>query len=141
MTKPHSCQEELRAADLKATPARIGILSALEKTKRPLDVASLLDYLKTHRIKADKVTVFRIMNSLTKKGLAVPVQLNEGKLRYEHISKANHHHFICESCGAIEDIADCNIEAIEKTIRRKKGLRVLRHSLEFFGLCPKCQKI
>jgi Fur family ferric uptake transcriptional regulator len=139
-SKQHSCQEELRKVDLKATPARIGVLSALEETKRPLDVSSVQEYLKQHRIKADKVTVFRIMNSLTQKGLAIPIQLNEGKLRYEHVSNANHHHFICESCGAIEDIADCNIEALEKTLRIKKGLLVKRHSLEFFGLCRNCQK-
>lgn len=135
----HDCILELRNAKLKATPARIGVLAALEQSNVPLDVSSVINYLKKQDIKADKVTVFRIMHSLTQKGLAVPIQLNEGKLRYEHAMKADHHHFICENCGEIEDIADCNIEKIEKTIRLKKGLVVKRHSLEFFGLCVECQ--
>lgn len=124
---------------MKVTPARLGVLAALEETKKPLDVSSILKYLKQHKIKADKVTVFRIINSLTKKGLLIPIQLNEGKFRYEHADKANHHHFLCDNCGAIEDIADCNIETIGRIIQQKKGLLVKRHSLEFFGLCQKCQ--
>lgn len=138
--KKHSCEDELREAELKVTPARIGVLAALEETEEPVDVKSLLQYLKTHHIKADKATVFRIINSLTEKGLAVPIQLNEGKFRYEHAGRANHHHFICENCGAIFDIADCNIEVLEKILKKKKGLLVKRHSLEFFGLCNNCQK-
>lgn len=134
----HNCQQELREADLKVTPARLGVLAALEHTNTPLDVNEVIDYLKQHTIQADKVTVFRIMNSLTQKGLIVPIQLNENKLRYEHAAKADHHHFVCEQCGGIEDISDCSIEELEKDIQHKKGLVIKRHSLEFFGICKNC---
>jgi Fur family ferric uptake transcriptional regulator len=134
----HNCQQELREADLKVTPARLGVLAALEHTNTPLDVNEVIDYLKQHTIQADKVTVFRIMNSLTQKGLIVPIQLNENKLRYEHATKADHHHFVCEQCGEIEDISDCSIGELEKEIQHKKGLVIKRHSLEFFGICKNC---
>ncbi len=131
--------DELHNVDLKATPARLGVLAALENTKRPLDISSVESYLAGHNIKVDKATVFRIINSLKRKGLAVPVQFNEGKLRYEHVKKANHHHFVCENCGQIEDISNCNIGKLEKAIEKQKGLLVHRHSLEFFGICKKCR--
>jgi len=136
----HDCTDELRSVDLKATPARLGVLEALESAKTPLDVTTVTNYLKKHNIKADKVTVFRIMNALSEKGLIIPIQLGEGKSRYEHTDKADHHHFICENCGCIEDISDCNIQTLEKEIIQKKGLLVKRHSLEFFGLCKECQR-
>lgn len=136
----HDCQQELREVDLKVTPARLGILGALEHTNTPLDVQELISYLEEKDIKADKVTVFRIINSFTEKGIAVPIQFNEGKLRYEHVSRATHHHFICEMCGRVEDISDCNIDTLQSEIQRKKKLLVKRHSLEFFGLCTDCQK-
>jgi Fur family ferric uptake transcriptional regulator len=135
----HDCQQELRTVALKVTPARLGVLAALEDTETPLDVSEVIMYLKHHSIQADKVTVFRIMNSLTEKGLVVPIQLNEGKLRYEHAAKADHHHFVCEQCSSIEDISDCNIIQLERDIQRKKGLIVKRHSLEFFGICKNCR--
>ncbi|MCR4324751.1 MAG: transcriptional repressor [Candidatus Curtissbacteria bacterium] len=135
----HDCREELREADLKATPARLGILQALEHTSKPLDVNSLISYLKRHNIKADDVTVFRIMHMLSDRGLVTPLQLGEGKFRYEHSGREDHHHFICESCGSIEDVSDCNINVIEKEIQKKKGFLVKRHSLEFFGICKSCR--
>lgn len=139
-TTEHDCREELKEVDLKVTPARLGVLAALEQSETPLDVSNLIQYLKAKKIKADKVTVFRIMNALTGKGIVIPIQFNEGKLRYESTAKADHHHFICENCARIEDISDCNISELEKNISQKKGLLIKHHSLEFFGLCANCQK-
>jgi len=136
----HDCKEELRDVELKVTPARLGILAALESTERPLDIVTIIAYLKQNNIKADKVTVFRIMNALTEKGLVIPIQFNEGKLRYEYGDLPDHHHFVCTKCGDIQDVTGCNIEIIEKDITKKQGVLVKRHSLEFFGLCANCQK-
>jgi Fur family transcriptional regulator, ferric uptake regulator len=136
----HNCSEELKNADLKITPARLGVLEALENSNTPLDTATLISYLEQHKIKADKVTVFRILNTLTEKGIAKSIELNEGKKRFEYAGNSEHHHFVCDNCGIIEDVSDCNLEILEKTITEKKGLLIKRHSLEFFGLCPTCQR-
>lgn len=136
----HDCKRELQNIQLKATPARLGVLKALETTTKPLDVASLLHFLKKQNIKVDKVTVFRIMNILSEKGLVIPIQLGEGKFRYELSGRADHHHFICETCSDIFDISDCRVDRLESEIKKKKGLLVKRHSLEFFGICKQCQR-
>jgi len=136
----HNCKIELKNADLKITPARLGVLAALENSDIPLDVHDIISYLENQHISVDKVTVFRIINSLTEKGLATPIQFNEGKMRYEHTDRADHHHFVCTECDTIEDISDCNIDELQKNIQKKKGLLIKRHSLEFFGLCQNCQK-
>lgn len=135
----HDCIQELRSANLKATPARLGILAALEQTDMPLDVSSLIAYLRKQQVKADKVTVFRIINALTDKGLVTPIQLGEGKFRYEHSAKPDHHHFICERCNSITGISDCNVDTLQKDIQKKKRFLIKRHSLEFFGVCALCQ--
>ena len=141
MTKQqHDCKTELKEANLKVTPARLGVLRVLEKSAKPIDIASVTEYLDKKQIKADQATVFRIINTFTDKGLVVPVQFNEGKFRYEYGPNADHHHFICEQCGIIEDISDCHIDELEKEIRSKKKLLIKKHSLEFFGLCLDCQK-
>lgn len=138
--KKHDCSRELHEVNLKVTPARLAVLASLEHAATPLDAVSITSYLKKNNILADKVTVFRILNSLTDKGLLKPIQFNEGKRRYEYADKPEHHHFVCEQCGAIEDIEDCNVSALVKNITKKKGVLVKRHSLEFFGLCADCQK-
>jgi Fur family ferric uptake transcriptional regulator len=138
--KPHNCSAELRESSLKVTPARLGVLSVMEHATTPLDVVTVAAYLRKNNIHVDKVTVFRILNSLTAKGLLKPIQFNEGKLRYEYAGKPKHHHFVCEQCGKIIDVIGCNIHLLERDIERKKGVLVKRHSLEFFGLCADCQK-
>lgn len=136
----HDCKIELKNVHLKVTPARLGVLEVLENATHPLDIASISHYLDQQQIKVDQATIFRIMNIFADKGLVVPVQFNEGKFRYEYGPRADHHHFICENCGTIEDISDCLIDDLEKEIRSKKKLLIKHHSLEFFGLCQNCQK-
>lgn len=138
-TKTHDCKDELREVDLRATPARLAVMTFLEKAKSPVDVTSVIDYLSINSIKTDPATVFRIMNLLTQKGITTPIQFQEGKTRYELSSKEDHHHLICENCGKIEDVSDTIIPTLEKEIHKKSGFLVKRHSLEFFGLCALCQ--
>lgn len=135
----HNCGDELRGLDLRATPARVAVMNLLEKTDSPIDVNSIIKYLNAKGIKTDPATVFRMMNTLTQKGITTPIQFQEGKTRYELTSKEDHHHLICENCGNISDISDKVIPELEKEIRRKHNFLVKRHSLEFFGLCANCQ--
>lgn len=140
LLKHHNCKDELKEASLKATPTRLAVLGILESSDKPIDVASITKYLYKNKIRADKTTVFRIINSFTDRGITKQLQLNEGKFRYEHASKKDHHHLICESCGSIEDISDTFIADIQNKIKRNKKFLVKRHSLEFFGICKDCQK-
>ena len=139
MVNIHDCKDELRSFDLKATPARLGVLKLLETSDKPLDVAAIINYLEQHDIEADQATVFRIINLFTEKGLTKQIHLNEGKFRYELASREDHHHLICESCGMLEDIS-CSVEEIDQEIKQKKGFTVSHHSLEFYGICKNCQK-
>lgn len=139
-TKQHDCKMELREADLKATPTRLAALKILESTDKPLDVATIKLELEKNGFDTDPATIFRMMNSFSDKGIVREVNLQESKLRYEHSTKEDHHHLLCENCGFIEDISDCNIDIWQKELREKKGFFVKHHSLEFFGLCKNCQK-
>lgn len=137
-TAKHDCKDELHNAKLRVTPARLGVLAMLEQADVPVDASMITDYLKKQKIAADEVTVFRILNTFTDKGITKPIQLNEGKLRYEYANKAAHHHFICEKCKTIADVEGCTVETLERQIEESIGGKVTRHSLEFFGLCRRC---
>lgn len=134
----HDCKEELRSAQLRVTPARLGVLSILEHSETPIDVSTLISGLKSKQIKADEVTVFRIINTFCEKGIVKPIQLNENKLRYEYADKPKHHHFMCEKCGDITDVDGCVVGELEAQIEKVTGGKVTRHTLEFFGVCRRC---
>jgi len=137
----HDCRIELNEFDLRATPARIAVMKLLETTNAPVDVNMAIKYLEKKDMKTDPATVFRIMNMFTQKGITKQISLNEGKFRYELKNREDHHHLICENCGNIEDISDCNIAGLEKEIGNKKKFLVKSHSLEFYGVCESCQKL
>lgn len=136
----HDCRKELRDVDLKATPARVAIMKLFEKSTHPVDVQTIIQFVKKQAISIDPATAFRIVNAFTQKGLTKQIQFNEGKYRYELSGKDDHHHLICINCNNIEDISDCGIRDIEKQIKRKKKFIVKRHALEFYGICINCQK-
>lgn len=135
----HDCRDELHRADLRVTSARLGILDALEHADIPLDVAAIMSHLRSRKITADEATVFRVLAAFTKKGIAKPIQFNEGKQRFEYADKPSHHHFICRSCGNVLDVSGCTVDSWQKTLERTQGITIERHSLEFFGLCGRCR--
>lgn len=135
----HDYKDKLRKVALKATPTRVAILRLLEESNKPIDVAMIHSHLEKSDIETNPATVFRIMNSFTQKGLTRQVHFNEGKARYELASSDDHHHLICQKCGKIEDVSDCNIDMLEKEIAKKKQFLVQNHALEYFGLCKRCQ--
>lgn len=140
VTTNHDCRQELNDAELRATPVRVGVLKFLEETDVPVDAVSIMEYLGSQKLDADPATIFRILNSFTRKGITKQISFNEGKFRYELANKPEHHHLICTSCGNIESFSDCAIPALEVDIRKKKKFVVKSHALEFFGLCGKCQE-
>lgn len=129
----------LASTQLKNTPARLAVLSFLDNTKAPLDADSIFAHLRQEHDEADRATIYRILETFVVKGLLKRLEFGEGKYRYE-LANDDHHHLVCERCGAIEDISDCNISELESDIKQKKDFLVKRHQLEFFGVCLQCQK-
>ena len=65
------------------------------------------------------------------------VLLDEGVCRYD-ANIAPHHHFQCNKCGKIEDIAWEQVEGINFTGLRP-GLTVEKYELTIWGVCDCCQ--
>lgn len=129
----------LQSSDLKATNTRVSVLSYFDHQAKPLDVDSIYEHINAEHEQADRATIYRVVEALYKKGIIIRLEFGEGKYRYELVGD-DHHHLICENCGKIEDISECNISDLEKDILKKKGFLVSRHSLEFYGTCKKCQR-
>jgi Fur family ferric uptake transcriptional regulator len=125
---------------LKKTRGREAILHVLETEQSPVDVSHIQTHLSEKAVSIDPATVYRILDTFYKNGIVHRFEFHEGKFRYELSSKEDHHHLICESCGTIEDISDCDIPRLEKDIQKKQRFLVKHHSLEFFGVCRSCQR-
>ncbi len=134
------CEELLQEHGYRLTPGRIALLTFLKKTKKPItagEIRKKLDY------KMDKVTLYRALEDFVTSKIIEKINLQDTISYYEfHHVDHHHHHIICEGCGMIEDIESCNQNNLQKEIlKQSKGFKVINsHSLEFFGICKKCNK-
>ncbi len=65
---------------------------------------------------------------------------HDGVLRYELSDRIHHHHLVCLNCNQVQDVElKQELDDEEKRISRKTKFQIIRHSLEFFGLCVNCR--
>ncbi len=133
-------KELLRSLGQKATPGRVALLEVLEKSPKPLSISGISKALKNT---LDQTTLYRALETLTEKGAVRRVDFQHDHVHYELVAgKKHHHHLICQSCGAVEDIERCITEELTEELLKKSKLfaSIETHSLEFYGLCNRCIK-
>ena len=100
-------------------------------------VDSLADALNGAGIDASFSAVWRALRHLERAGVAMRVDLGDGKIRYE--STGTHHdHVYCENCGAVSAVEGCVVEDAVRTVEASTGFSLSDHQLVFRGVCPSC---
>ncbi|TSC84917.1 MAG: Fe2+/Zn2+ uptake regulation protein [Parcubacteria group bacterium Gr01-1014_13] len=126
---------------MRSTPVRKALLKILSKDQAPLSAFDILAKLHAQKLLANKTTVYRQLDSLEKQGLIHTVRLSDRSVRYELAGKDDHHHhLVCVKCNDVKDVDfENHLSRQEKNIEKSKKFKILRHSMEFFGLCFNCQ--
>lgn len=83
-------------------------------------------------------TVYRNLEVLVSEGLIDEVPSAGGGVRYDGNPKP-HHHFICEGCGAIDDVHLQAPPELARKLRRARGRKARRVRIDFYGLCETCE--
>jgi Fe2+ or Zn2+ uptake regulation protein len=127
----------LDKAGLKKTDSRIALLDFLSKNKKPLSVKDIVS-----KLSGDKVTIYRILEAMTKKGLIRRVDTGERESQYEIIDNHDHHHVICLDCKKISDFLGCDADSlITRALKQVKDFKqITHHSFDLFGICNTCAK-
>ena len=129
----------LRARRFRITKGRTELIRILCGSHRPLTAMELKAKLEAKSIKVNKTTVYREVEFLKNEGLLSEVDLGDQVKRYELHSDDHRHHLVCVKCHKVEDIIlEGDLAALESHIHKTRNFQVLRHSLEFFGLCASC---
>ncbi len=131
----------IREAGLRMTSTRKVFLEILFRGQKPLSAKEILNELWRAKREVNKTTVYREIESFEKIGIVRRIQLGERSTYYELALLDHHHHLVCLECDQIEDI-DIDEHGLlkqEQKIITERHFRVIRHALEFFGLCRRCQ--
>jgi Fe2+ or Zn2+ uptake regulation protein len=78
---------------------------------------------------------------LTDLGLVRRVHGHDECQGYVLASPGHHHHVVCRSCEAAVEITGMDdLTTLIDRIGQETGFTVDEHLLQFYGLCPQCQK-
>lgn len=128
----------LRAAGLRVTAPRVVVLEALEDMPHS-DVDSVLRVVRRRLGAVSTQTIYDVLAALTEAGLVRRIEPAGSPGRFETRVGDNHHHVVCRSCGAVQDV-DC-------AVRRRPCLTPVdthgyvldEAEVTFWGICPACQ--
>jgi Fe2+ or Zn2+ uptake regulation protein len=131
-------EEVFRAAGLRRTPQRYAVLEFLVRTSLHATAEEIFRAVNCSDPRASRATVYNSLRSLAHAGLAREV-VSEGEAARYGASLDRHHHFICERCGAVEDIPwfDLPAQAGKAALGRRA---VSNYEIVFRGACGRCRR-
>lgn len=129
--------EQLRSGGRRVTAQRRAVLQALARLGCAQDVDAIHTRARRIHPRLGLVTVYRTLEALVAEGVAQRVVLGDGRARYELGQEhGHHHHLVCLSCGSVQRLDECHVQA--KRAGRRRGFTVTSHRLELLGYCAKC---
>ncbi len=127
----------LRAAGMRQTPQREGILRVLKDADRPLTVEEIWERVPERR--SGLPTVYRNLERFVREGWAESILGSDQVMRFVRCdSRHHHHHLQCESCGRTAEVNACGLEESLRNLGALSGFKITRHQLMLFGLCGTC---
>ncbi len=129
-------REAFRSVALRPTAQRFAVLEFL--ARRPVHATAAEIYRAVNRTnpRASRATVYNNLRDLERSGL-VREMVSEGRASRFDARLHRHHHFVCDQCGAIEDIAWFDLPAGTGK-PQLRGRTVRRYEIVFRGRCQTC---
>lgn len=117
---------------------RLAVLDIFIKSGCVISENKIVEKLAEQKIKPNRSTIYRELNFLCREKI-----INKSMLageEYFELAGDHHHHLICLGCQTIRKVElDHHLEYQEKEIAEKNGFKNIKHALEFYGYCQKCQ--
>ena len=133
--------EELKSTGLKATLPRLKILEIFQGGKqRHMTAEDVFRVLLDERSDIGLATVYRVLTQFEQAGILLRSNFESGKAVYELNEGQHHDHFVCTSCGKVEEFYDPEIEKRQLLIAKDMGWTIQDHSMSLYGQCADCAK-
>lgn len=125
--------------EIRRTKQRSLIREVFEQADRPLSPQDILAAANKIDPKVGLATVYRNLKIMREQGYLVAVELAGQPTFYERAEHDHHHHFKCDDCGIILDVAGClDVSTLSK---RLDGCEVNNHEIWLFGRCSACRGV
>jgi len=131
---------KLKSRDFRITPQRLAILRILATSEGHPTVDEIYKEVKSQFPTTSLATVYKTISLLKELNEVLELGFPDGSNRYDGNNPVPHPHAICMKCKKIMDPELMSIEELSEEMSRKTGYKIFHHRLDFFGLCPDCQK-
>ena len=123
----------------RRTRQRAAVDEALDEVDDFVSAQELHQMLRARGSQVGLATVYRALQTLADDGRVDVLRSDAGEAVYRRCDQLDHHHhLVCRSCGAAVEISRPAVEAWAEDVARAHGYVDVTHTVEIFGLCPRC---
>jgi Fur family peroxide stress response transcriptional regulator len=133
--------ERLKNSGFRLTPQRIAIVEILANSCEHPGVDQIYrEVIKTFPT-TSLATVYKTVTLLKELGEVMEMGFGDENNRYDGKNPSPHPHIMCIKCKSIIDPDLSSLSEMSRELSEETGYNILSHRLDFFGICPECQKI
>ena len=135
----HKMVETLRENQYRITPQRLAILKVLAESKGHPSVESIYAQVKPDFPTTSLATIYKNITVLKELDQVLELGFSDDSNRYDGNKPYDHPHVVCIHCKRILDPDVAALKDMTQELMRETGFKIIRHRLDFFGICPDCQ--
>lgn len=124
----------------RATAIRLALLEIIGAARGVMTASEILEELRQQR-KVDKVTVYRILEEFSQRGIIRKLSIGGRACYYELACEHHpaHPHFQCQSCGEVQCLEPMSLERIWPQLKGPLGNLAEEIDIRVQGICHKCR--
>ena len=131
---------KLRTSEYRLTPQRVELIRLIAASDGHPSASELYNQIKIQFPTMSLATVYKTLDLLKELGEVLEIGLRDDS-HYDGNKPYPHPHLICMKCQKIMDgELELAVKNIVQEVEQNFGFQILKHQLDFYGLCPDCQK-
>jgi len=143
MTDPQVRFEQLIArlkeSEYRLTPQRVELIRLIAASEGHPSASHLYNQIKVQFPTMSLATVYKTLDLLKELGEVLEIGLRDDN-HYDGNKPYPHPHLICIKCKRIMDgELDSVVKNLVQEVEKNFGFQILKHQLDFYGICPDCQ--
>ena len=131
----------LKKAGMRVTPQRVAIVEVILSRCDHPSVEQLYEQVRVQFPTTSLATVYKTVHLLKEIGELLEIGTLDGGNRYDGGKPYPHPHLVCTRCKAITDPELPLLRELATQAETVSGYRIISHQLNFFGICPLCQRL
>lgn len=132
--------DRLHEHGFRLTPQRMALLELLTTTDGHPSATQLYEQVRKQYPTMSRATVYKTLSTLKELGELVEMGFSDDDNRYDAARPYPHAHVICVQCRKIVDAEIMPMAELTEKVAASSGYRVHGLRIEFYGLCPTCQR-